>query len=413
MLQEKPITALIPQYYMWQLLPWGSEGVILNQSGNVMKPAGGIMYLIARNQDSLGLWGWDRMVGSSGDGSYGQSTWLGSGASLPYVILWEDQQLQPQSPVDAQLGNYKYFQRGQVSLRDGWDSGDSFSTFTSGFNWSGCWSHGDINSFTFFAKGEKFAIDPGAGFYETPYHNAVTVDDEGQDWYAPGSAVTGQVISFVENDDATYIKGDAADAYVDMVDAKKAIRQLLYVRGNQSYLIITDDFEINETAVKNFQWRLTTDYSNDLVVDEFVRTSYIEGASTGGRCDIKCLWPQTFSLQSITEESSYKQLKITSTGYSGKFVVLVLASSSDDTLPVITQTGDADAMEISLVFNDGTTDTVSLSLENIEFSRSVLCNSPSADINGDCKVDLIDFSVIVAEWLNCSDPSQFECDDMR
>ena len=409
---EKPITTLIPQYYMWQLLPWGSTGVMLNQSGDTMKPAGGVMYLIARNQDSVGLWGWDRMVGSTGDASYGQSTWLGAGASLPYVILWEDQQLQPQSPVDSQLLN-KYFERGQVSLRDGWDDDSSFATFTSGFSWPGCWSHGDINSFTFYAKGEKFGTDPGAGLYETPYHSAITVSGQGQDWYQPGSAVTGQIISYQQQGAATYIKGDAKAAYVDMVDAKKAIRQLLYVRGSQPYLVITDDFEINENAVKSFQWRLTTDFTNNLVVDEFVRTSHILGAAAGAKCEIKCLWPQTFSLQSISAASSYKQLVISSTGYSGKFVVLMLTAGAGEVLPTVTKTGDSGNMEISLAFADGTTDTISLSLENIEFSRNVPCKSPVGDFDADCKVDFADFRILATQWLSCSDPAVFDCYDMR
>lgn len=406
---EKEVTSLIAQYYMWQLLPWGGSGVMLNQSGSTMKPAGGVMYLIAKNQDSVGLWGWDRMVGENGDESFGQSDWLGAGVSLPYVILWEDAQLQPQSPASAGLGQSKLFSRGQISARDGWEDNNSLATLTSGFGWPGCWNHGDVGSFTFYAKGESFVKDPGAHLQPTIHHSAITVNNEGQDWFAPGSAPTGEIIDYWQQGDATYAKADTKSAYTEILNAQKAIRQFLYVSGNQPYVIITDDFELSETAVKNFQWRLTTDYSNSLIVDEFVRTAHIVGASNGAKLDIKFLSPQIFSLQSRAEGSSYKQLIMSSTGYSGKFVVLLIASDNNDVLPDIVKTGDTDSMQIVLTFSDGITDTVNLNLNNIEFTRQLACNPPQGDFNEDCKIDISDFNIFAAEWLNCTFPAESGC----
>ena len=76
-------------------------------------------------------------------------------------------------------------------MGDGWDEEDRLVSVTSGTGGAGCWKHADENNFTFFANGEKFAIDPGAGYGGTNHHNAIMVDGLGQDWTAGWELVTG------------------------------------------------------------------------------------------------------------------------------------------------------------------------------------------------------------------------------
>lgn len=368
---EKSVTKYIPEYYMWQLLPGGAAGVMLNQSENTMKPAGGVMYLVSRHQNSVALWGWDRMVGNTGDKSYGRNAWLGAGASLPYVILWEDQQLQPLSPVNAGLSNDKYFERGQVSSRDGWDNHNSFVTFTCGFGWNGCWNHGDVGSFTLNAKGENFVIDPGPSLTKTIAHSAITVNGAGQDWLQNGSAPTGKITVYRNDTLTTYIKGDATTAYQQLIPSKKVVRQLLYVRNKYPYLIITDDFELKTPIQKNFQWRLTTHFGNNLTIDQIQNNVCIVGASGNAELNVECLYPETFSLsQNSDPNSKYKQLVITSATDRGKFIVVLFATDVNGITPVITQTGDVDNKVLNIDFGDGVMDSIRLNLDNIEFKRN-------------------------------------------
>ena len=375
-INEKTVTSLIPQYYVWQLLPKGSEGVTINQSDTMMKPSGSALHLIAKYQDSVGLWGWDRIVGQLGDASYG-SGWMGYGASLPYVILWDDPLLVTQTPIDAGLGLSKVFPRGQASLRDGWDDEDSFVSFTSGTGWAGCWNHADENTFTFFANGEKFAIDPGAGYGGTNHHNAIMVDGLGQDWTAGWELVTGDIVAHKEMDDASYVRGDATAAYTNFVGAQKAVRQVLYVRGEQPYVIITDDFEVDDSSQHLFEWRLHTDNANNLVVNDTSKGAHIEGsnaiAGAYNKCVIKCLSPGTYSLSLGDVTSVYKEMKVSTSDYNPRFVIMMMTIEDDQTMPTITKTGDADDMSLTIAFANGVTDVIDLSLQDIDFARDGVC----------------------------------------
>jgi len=310
------------------------------------------------------------MVGNDGDKSYGSNSWLGTGASLPYVILWEDQQLQPLSPKNDNLLNFKYFDRGQISSRDGWDNDNSLMTFTCGFGWNGCWNHGDVGSFTFYAKGESFVIDPGPNLPQTICHTAITVENNGQDWIQNGSAPSGSIVAYRNDDLSTYIKGNATSAYQQLVNAKNAIRQILYVRDTHPYLIVTDNFELNQTGNKNFQWRLTTHFNNEITVNDQKKTAQIDGAFTNAKLFIKCLFPQTYTLsQNVDANSKYRQLVITSTGNIGKFVVAIFALNPNEPIPTLTQTVNEDNRKISIAFND-IIDTIDLNYDDIQFKRA-------------------------------------------
>lgn len=369
-IMEKLVTKFIPEYYLRQLLPWGAEGVMINQSENTVKPSGEVLHLISRHQDNVGLWGWDRMIGDSGDKSYGQNPWLGTGASLPYVIIWEDQQLEAISPADANLSTNRFFVRGQISSRDGWETENSFLTFTSGFGWQGCWNHPDVNNFTFYAKGGAWSIDPGPGYTKTDHHSVITVNGEGQDWTQGGDAPIGKVIGYRADSLATYVKGDATSAYQRFVKAKKSVRQLLYVKGEYPYVIIVDDFELKEVEEKDYQWRLTTSFKNSITNDLSSGIMRVSDVSAQSTMNIYCLYPESFSFnQNLDPNSKYKQLVLSSKGNSGKFVVIMFATKSGETVPKLTKMGDINNMELLIEMGNGLVDSIKLNLEYIQFKR--------------------------------------------
>ena len=372
--QNSDVLRAVPKFFMHQLYPWGSEGVAINQTGNVMSPAGAISYLITKFQDMTGLWGWNRFVGKSGDNNYGWISWRGTGASLPYVVLWCDNNLTSKFPDSLA----KHFARGQISARDGWSNNDSFVSFTSGTGWAGCWNHSDENSFTFAAKGEKFAIDPGAGYTTSTNHNTIMVDGIGQNNDGHAGLVEGEIVTFINNNDYVYVLGDATSAYDVKANAKRARRQLIYVRAPQPYALISDDFEVNDSANHLFSFLLHSDVNNIFNITS--SNVYINGASAV--CSLNCLWPATpgISETHFTSglENVYKELIIQTTAKNPRFMILLVAASTNEALPAVSKSGDDSSMTVELLFSSGRKDTLTVMQNDINFSTEpppVICTN--------------------------------------
>lgn len=400
-------TSYIAQYYLWQAFPWGGGGVAINQTGDNLKPSGTVMYLIAKYGDGIGLWGWDKLIGQSGDKSYGKSDWLGAGASLPFVILWENQALQAVAPADGGAGLSKLFARGQCSVRGGWNDTDMLTTFTSGDARSGCWKHSDGNSFTFYAKGDAFAIDPGPAYLDSQYHNGVIIDDN----VNGPSFVLGQILDFRDDGGAVYVKGKTSTTYT-------GIRQMLISRSSVPYLIIVDDLSVDQNTHK-YSFMLHTAPINSLNVDPFMRTITIEGGRSSSTCYADCLWPAGYNVEqpilTADEAAVFKRAKINVNAVSARIITMLTAVGSGESKPAVVKSGTGDNMELVITFADGTADTVTIDAAGISLCRQSAfdCTKFKHDVNNDCKVDMSDFMVIAQEWFKCSDPTVFECEDMR
>ena len=355
----------IPEYYMWQMLPEGGDGVAINQSGTTMTPAGTIAYLVSNYNDSVGMWGWKRFVTNT----YGYAPWDGTGSSLPYSFLWYDVDLTSSQPTSKS----KYFTRGQISARDGWSNNDSLVTFTSGTGWGGCWNHSDENSFTFNAKGEQFIIDAGAGYTASTNHNTIVVDNVGQDNDGGPHLVTGSITTYRESNDFVYVLGDAKPAYTTKVNAKRAKRQLMYVRAPQPYLVIADDFEVDDFLSQNHDYTslLHTAPENNISISSNIVA--ITGGN-GSYCYVENIYPTSGVSMNETSLSGavtniYKEIKINKTAVSPEFISLIIAAGSTETMPTITSSGNWNNMVITLIFSNGRKDTVIVTPTNITFKK--------------------------------------------
>lgn len=370
LLAEAQSAAHIPNYVLWQVLPQGGKVVQINQSGSNLKPSGGVLYIISKFQDAVGLWGWLKLVGPEGDGSYGSDSWLGSGTSLPYVILWSDPSLEPVSPADAGLPLSFFFERGQVSIRDGWDLFDSLVTFTSGEGIQGVWNHGDENSFTFYALGEEFAVDPGPGKGATSDHNAIVIDGVGQGTDGGPTAVQGKIVKATDYGDAVYVMGDAFQAYRQRQPILVATRQLLFGRAPQPYLLIVDDIQRDNDA-HDFSWLLHSGVGNQIIIDSNENQARIIGKERGAVCYVKFLWPNNISFagSSLTPTGGNPKLMATARAVNPHFVTLLLAVDKGEEPAIVTYEGTPDNMQIEIKFHDGTRDILSVSRNNIEFLR--------------------------------------------
>ena len=69
---EDPKNKLLSRWMLYQIAPWGSECVTMNDSD---QPRGdcGLVHVITANHDGLGLWTWMRLFGPQGTNSYSYS----------------------------------------------------------------------------------------------------------------------------------------------------------------------------------------------------------------------------------------------------------------------------------------------------------------------------------------------------
>lgn len=285
-----PSLAEVPEYFLRQTMPWGSELVPINDSNSRIGSAAGLMYLISRFQDRVGLWGWFRLYGKEGDGSFGDypDGFRGApvdGASVPYTLIFADRSLQPLAPEKAGLNPVQFFESGRASFRSGWGNLDTLATFTCGYDLHRGHNHRDENSFTFFARGEQFAIDPGYQPNHTRAHNTVLVGGIGQGRGETEYDVNGKTLSFRELSSAWLITGDATGAFLDSANVTRARRRFLFVDAPSPYVVIADELK-TKTDKTEFDWLFHTDPSNLIAIDPKNNVALIKGSRRGAICCI-------------------------------------------------------------------------------------------------------------------------------
>ena len=244
--------------------PGGHGYVPLGDSSGLIEPAGGIIYLISKYRHSTALWAYLEMTGINGNRTYGLGG-NGNGASAPYILIWADNSIVPESPADAGLPVNSSYVWGYETYRDGWDDLSTLVTFTSGYTPHRGHNHRDENTFTFYSKGEEFAIDPGYHPSETLSHNGLLIDGVGQS--VPGGVynIHGKIIEKREFENASYVVGDATDTYPKRLGAESVQRRMLFSRGETPYILVIDDIKKNNDAQSVYSWLLQTTKENKIV----------------------------------------------------------------------------------------------------------------------------------------------------
>lgn len=400
LMNVQPSISLVPDQMIWKMFPWGKETIPMNDAPTSLGSSAGLMYLISRYQHKEALWSWLKIEGEGGTESYGGGTVgrrgdsrpsIGDGLSLPFVLLWADPALKPQAPTALS----RFFSSGRVFMRDNWeDALSSHVSFTSGIDYHNAHNHSDENAFTFSALGEEFAIDPGRFPWTTRSHNTVLVNGLGQiKGYGKG-----RIVEYREMGRAVYVKGDAQEAYrmaphfafvkpmvePSSIQPSLAQRQLLYVRGQQPYLLIVDDFSTKNDSINTYTWLLHTDERNSFTVFPAENTATIVGHKKGGLCDVKLLWPQK-ELELMESDLTnallpdhknmgdhdrplakyFKELAATTTAKNPHFVSILMARGSEEAAPKITTSGDYTKLEIRIKFENGREDTLLVTPQDI------------------------------------------------
>ena len=386
LVDELPKNAtLTVDFFIRQMTPWGQG------------PIDGItMHLISKYQDRVGLWGWLSVLGSDGNGTFGQ----GTSDPLPYTLIWADPELEPLHPAEADLPLDKFFESDRAIFRDGWEALDSMAMMTGGYTAHSGHHMRNHNSFVFTALGERFVVHPpDAQVRMEVLHNLVMVD-EPRTTRSAGEYTS--VASFDQDalwttDDAAYIKSDASssnvyfeDASGDNMKVEAAERQLLYVRQPdgvaQPYLLIVDDLRKSPGAAPSqFSWLLQTALNNQIEIDVRSSSARIVGGRRGAVLHVDFLYPAGVQVGEydlsgmpdikgrVNDMSSLQQTMAGQVeGTEVRFVTLLMATESDQEKPEVKHTGDGFDGQVTIRFADGTVDTVVLSGDDgdLSFVRS-------------------------------------------
>lgn len=288
----------LPQITQWlvqNLYPWGDGVVPINQSDGLLSQSDWYLLLCRRYQDRVGQWAWLRLFGDpevyGGTGTYAGSGHPGYSSRMMQSILWVDNDLQPLSPADAGWKMSRLFERGQMAARSGWGDDDSLFTLTSGRGIGGVWNHADENSFTFYACGEAFAIDPGVNRKTSDLHNTILVDGQGQDGNGGPSATQGLITCFEDLGDTVEATGQALTAY-QTAGLSNAVRQILYTRSAETpELLICDQYVKKRNVSGSFRWLMYSGAGNRIVIADDKRSAVIYGANGQGLCAAALLAP--------------------------------------------------------------------------------------------------------------------------
>jgi hypothetical protein len=345
----------------------------------------GITYIIAKYQSGAGLWAYLELTGENGDKSYGLSD-SGSGASMPYTLIWADPSLTPVSPAEHGSPTTTDFDWGYSIFRDGFDPLDTVVTFISGYLPHRGHNQRDENTFTFYSKGEEFAIDPGYTPKDSVSHNSIMVDGVGQ--AVPGGQydVYGQTVYRREFGDVSYVVGEAKDAYPGRLGVKSIQRQILFSRAAENrspYLVVIDDIIKDNDNLSTYTWLLQTPKRNHYALGEGVAT--VIGANFGNVMRVEFpfqrdvfLRVDSFGRKILTgslnvtymNANTLKTLEAVFTGRTATRLVSVLAAEEyAKELPVITASGTSTDGTLTLKFRDGTEDTVVLTDKFSRFQR--------------------------------------------
>lgn len=219
----------------------------------------------AEYNDGLSQWLFDQTVASMNPDHFkniiGQSCF--GGLFYRHGYTWDGDLILPilkYQPVpgvnpEAILPQSFYFKdRGLVYFRTGWnDINDLLFSFESRllfslsgehFHWH--WDDRDKNSYTLYAYGEMFAVDPGRASSSQTYlrftnnHNYIVIEDLGQShndtWTGAGS-----INDYISDDFIGFVRGDAESAYDELYVIENDPE-------NQYFRIINDPSELTDPA---------------------------------------------------------------------------------------------------------------------------------------------------------------------
>ena len=367
-------------YQMQMNAPFGNmEGYYLNQ-GTLNSHFSTTFYLINLFGDREGLWGFDKTDYFT---NYYSSDlkWTGNCYQLPQIIIFEDQTLEPKEP-DTLM---KVFEKGVVVGRDGYEDTSSMFAFNCATGNQSTWNHPDTNTFAFWAKGEAFVVDMGAGYKNSDQHNVVLVDGKGLNAEG-GSTLNEGVLKQVQDyGNAVYALGDATPSYGRNAVTDKADRHIIYGRGSEPYVFTFDDFT-GDGQQHMFSVNYYTRPQNTIEILDCSGIGEIARIRGGNRNnDCLALFFQPGGV-SLTGESSEACGRLTAavTDSAMNMGALFIVPDKKEDWPVIRRSKEADGFRLEIYLPENRLDVITAAGGAVQYSTAVWQEIPS----GESVVDL-------------------------
>lgn len=371
LMDEFPAMQALPYWSMHMTAPAGGEQAAIGQ-GSEIGNYSSTYYIINRYKQADALWGWLNTYSLSGDGTF-KTEYEGNGWSLPAVILFEDQSLVPTKPTsnDNSLICQSYA-KGIVTARDGWEKSSSMATFTCGYGYAGCWNHPDDNSFTFYAKGESFVIDLGAGRKTSQEHNVISVDGVGMDFIAGATMVIGttEQNSILEGGEL-YLRGNNTTSYKKLTGLDDSVRHIVYCGGKTPFVLACDFAQKDgtHTYTANFY----TKAKNTVSLSDDGKLGIITGGNTGAAC---CVIPYSPNGVTLSRTPTDVGIATSSTGAMHMQATLFIATEPSS-LPKINFSSDGDCIKVDIEL-DGTVRSYLFSIDGLKTPKAVQSRAPLA-----------------------------------
>ena len=348
-------SAKIGTWLAWQIQPGGAKLLPLNQSSDGPSFSDYLLHLNAVNRDRLGQWVWLRLVGDptehGGSGTWGAEEHPAHSSNMAYSLVWLDPDLKPQTPQQAGLPLATTFERGDVVARSGWKASDSLLAVTCARGVGGIWNHADQGGFVFLTEDAQWAVDPGAGFTTSRFHNVLMVDDTEQDAAGGPHPTQGTVEHLDDRGDVVYADVDPSPAYRKNAGLKSYRRQFIYGRQPRPFLVVVDRPE--KPGAAKYQWNLITGKDNTILLSKTTPEALIT-TSTGKRCRVHFAWPGETSIQTYEPEKLENPAIQASTTAESPTLVSVLVPLPDGINATIKVSDDGPGGQIvRIAWSDG------------------------------------------------------------
>jgi len=264
---EKTNLAKVPLWTAYDLLPWGYEGVPVNQSSGSYGP-GSLTMFLARQFGGLANWLYLNSIDEKHD--------IGTPDMISLFLGFPE--AKGEKPEHLPLSHW-FSTVGLVYCRSGWGPQDAHFTFVTNSSLGAGHSHADQGSFCLAAHGAFLVAEPGVTYFSSQDHNVVLIDGLGQPQYQGG--VEGFIRSVESNDYGDIIDADLSLSYSRFLagglegpwvfkeynPVERADRRALFIRGiSGPLLVITDDF-CKDEKIRSYDWLLHTIPNNILKAD--------------------------------------------------------------------------------------------------------------------------------------------------
>lgn len=367
LMDDYPAMQKLPYWSMNMTAPFGGEQAAIGQ-GSDLGNYSSTYYIINRYGQKDALWGWLNTYNLF-DGEFGVE-YEGNGWSLPAIILFEDQSLIPEMPSPENNPLIQSYAKGIVIARDTWEHSGSMATFTCGYGYAGCWNHPDDNSFTFYAKGDAFVIDLGAGRKSSSEHNVISVDGVGMDFEGGATMVIGttEQNSVLEGGEL-YLRGNNTASYRKLAGLEKSIRHLIYCGGKTPF-VIACDFAIKE-GEHTFSTNFYTKIKNTAELSEDGMIGIITGGNSGEKC---CMIPYSPNGVTLTKAPTNVGFTTSSTGNTHKQATVFMAESEEN-LPEIRFHSEMDSIKVEIAL-EGSVRSYEFTVDGLKTPKAISTKEP-------------------------------------